>query len=169
MNPRFQGSVAARFAAVVLAGGALFAWSFHRDAGTALRIASLQGHYHFLSPQEILGVALAQHVFFLSAFVLAGSVLVLLFVARRIRRGVVRLVMSFRASVEGDLSSSTNAAELSGITELGRQIDASRGRTLSAIRKIREEAELLRSEPFTDEEFARRWGGLKAAIRKVAP
>lgn len=169
VNPRFQGAVALRFAAVVLAGGAVFAWSFHRDAGAALRIASLQGHYLFLSPQEIVGDALARHVLLLSAFVLAGSFLVLLLLARRIRRGVVRLVKSFRASMDGDFSSPTNADELSGITELGTQIDASRSRTLAAIRGIREEAEFLRSKPITDEEFARRWAGLKADIRKIAP
>lgn len=169
VNPRFQGTVAARFAVVVLLGGALFAWSFRQEAAAALRAASLQGHYHFLSPHEILGGALARHVAFLSAFVLAGGLLMLLFLVRRIRKGVVRLVMSFRASVEGDFSSPTDAAELSGITELGTQIDASRARTLSVIRGIREEADFLRNEPLTEEEFARRWDGLKAAIRKVAP
>lgn len=169
MNPRFQGAVAARFAMVVLAGGALFAWAFHRDAGAALRAASLQGHYLFLSPLEILGGLLGRHVLYLSAFVLVGSFLVLLFLVRRIRRGVVRIVSSFRASMDGDFSSPTDAAGLSRITDLGRQIDESRAQTLSAIRWIREEAEFLRSVPMTDEEFARRWDGLKAAIRKVAP
>lgn len=169
VNPRFQGAVAARFAAVVLVGGALFAWSFHRDAAAALRAASLQGHYQFLSPQEILSDALVRHVAILSAIVLAGGLLMLLFLVRRIRKGVVRLVMSFRSSADGDFSSPTDAAELSGITELGSRIDASRARTLSAIRGIREEADFLRGEPLTEEEFARRWEGLKATIRKVAP
>lgn len=169
VNPRFQGAVAARFAAVVLLSAALFAWSFHHDAAAALRAASLQGHYPFLSPQEILGDVLIRHVASLSAFVLAGNLLVLLFLVRRIRKGVVRLVMSFRSSADGDFSSPTEAAELSGITELGNRIDASRARTLSAIREIREEADFLRGEPLAEEEFARRWEGLKAAIRKVAP
>lgn len=169
MNPRLQGAVASRFAAVVIAGGALFAWAFHRDASAALRTASLQGHYHFLTPQEILGEALGRHVLFLSVFVLIGSLLVLLFLVRRIRRGVVRLVLSLRATRDGDFSSPTNATGLPEIAELGRRIDASRSRTLSAIRGIREEAEFLRSAQMTDDEFARRWEGLKAAVRKVAP
>jgi hypothetical protein len=169
VNPRFQGGVALRFAAVAFAGGALFGLSFYGYAREALRIASLQGHYHFLSAFDILGRELARHVAVLSAGVLASDLLVLLLVVRRVRGGIGRLVESFRISAEGDLSSPAEAPGLSGITDLGRKIDGVRSRTLSQIRKIREEAESLRSEPLTDEEFKKRWDALKAAIRKVAP
>jgi len=169
VKPRFQGTVALCFAAIVFAGAALFAGFFSQYARTALRVASLQGHYDFLSPHEIIGSALALHVLALSAGVLAGSLLVLLFLVRRIRSGVERLVETFRVSMEGDLSSPTNATGLSDIAELGRKVDASRSRTLSRIREIRADVEFLRSEPLTDEEFAKRWDALKAAIRRVVP
>jgi hypothetical protein len=169
VKPRFQGTVALCFAAIVFAGAALFAGFFTQYARTALRVASLQGHFDFLSPHGIIGAGLARYVLALSAGVLAGSLLVLLFLVRRIRGGVGRLVETFRVSVEGDLSSPTNATELSDIAELGGKVDASRSRTLSRIREIRAEAEFLRSEPLTDEEFAKRWDALKAVIRRVVP
>lgn len=169
MNPRFQGGVALCFAAVVFASGALFAWSFYRYARTALRVASLQGHYHFLSPQEILGGGLAGHVLALSIFVLAGSLLVLTLLVRRIRGGAGRIAEVFRLSEEGDLSAPTEAPGLSDLTELGEKIDAARSRTLSRIREIRAEADFLRREPLAEEEFSKRWDALKAAIRRVAP
>jgi len=169
VNPRFQGGVALCFAAVVFAGGALFALLFHHYAKATLRVASLQGHYHFLSAYEIVGGALIPHVAVLSAGVLAASLLVLLLLVRRVRGGVGRLVEAFLISTEGDLSTPTDAPGLSGITDLGGKIDSARSRTLSQIRKIREEAEFLRSEPLSEEEFAKRWNALKAAVRKVAP
>jgi len=169
VNPRFQGGVALCFAAVVFAGGALFGLFFHHYAKTALRVASLQGHYQFLSPYKVIGGALAWHVAALSAGVLAASLLVLRLLVRRIRGGVRRLVKAFLLSAQGDLSTPTEATELSGITDLGGKIDAARSRTLSQIKKIREEVELLRGEPLSDKEFEKRWDTLKAAIRKVAP
>lgn len=169
VKPRFQGSIALCFAAVVFAGGALFAGFFHQYARTALRVASLQGHYNFLSPQEILGGALARYALALSAGVLAGSLLVLLLLVRRIRGGAERLLETFRVSMDGDLSSPTNATGLSDIEDLGRKIDASRSRTLSRIREIRADVEFLRGEPLADAEFAKRWDAMKAAIRRIAP
>jgi hypothetical protein len=169
VKPRLQGTVALCFAAVVFAGAALFAWFFCQYVRTALRVASLQGHYNFLSPQEIIGGELARYVLALSAGVLAGSFLVLLLILRRIRGGVKRLHETFRVSMDGDLSSPTNATGLSDVAELGRGVDASRSHTLSRIRKIRADAEFLRSEPLPDEEFAKRWDALKSAIRQVVP
>jgi methyl-accepting chemotaxis protein len=169
VKPRLQGTVALCFAAVVFAGAALFSWFFCQYARTALRIASLQGHYDFLSPQEIIGGELARYVLALSAGVLAGSFLVLLLILRRIRGGLKRIQETFRSSMDGDLSSPTNATGLSDVAELGRGVDASRSRTLSRIRKIRADAEFLRSEPLPDEEFAKRWDALKSAIRQVVP
>lgn len=169
VNPRFQGGVALRFAAVVSAGGALFGLSFYYCARAALRVASLQGHFHFLSPYEIVGDALVRHVAVLSAGVMAASLLVLLLLVRKVRGGIGRLVESFLISAEGNLSAPTEAPGLSGITDLDGKIDSARSRTLSQIRTVREEAEFLRSEPLSEEEFAKRWDALKAAIRKVAP
>jgi hypothetical protein len=169
VKPRLQGTVALCFAAVVFAGAALFAWFFCQYARTALRVASLQGHYNFLSPQEIIGGELARYVLALSAGVLAGSFLVLLLILRRIRGGVKRLHETFRVSMDGDLSSPTNATGLSDVAELGRGVDASRSGTLSRIREIRADAEFLRGEPLLDAEFAKRWDALKSAIRQVVP
>ena len=171
MNLRFQGGVALCFAAVVFAGAALFALFFHHYARGELRVASLQGHYHFLSPYEIIGAALARHVAVLSAGVIAASLLVLFLLIRRVRAGASRLVEAFLISTEGDLdlSTPTEAPGLSGITDLGGKIDSARSRTLSRIREIAAEAEFLRSEPLSEEEFAKRWNALKAAVRKVAP
>ena len=169
MNPRLQGGVALCFAAVVFAGAALFALFFLHYARATLRVASLQGHYHFLSPYEIIGEALARHVAVLSAGVLAASLLVLLLLVRRVRKGAGRLVEIFRVSKDGDLSSPANAGGLPDLAHLGKKIDAMRGRTLSRIHEIAAEAEFLRSEPLSEEEFAKRWNALKAAVRKVVP
>jgi hypothetical protein len=169
VNPRFQGRVALCFAAVVFAGGALFVLLFLHYAKATLRVASLQGHYHFLSAYEIVGGVLIPHLAVLSTGVLAASLLVLLLLIRRVRRGVDRLVEAFLISTEGDLSTPTEAPGLSGITDLGGKIDSARSRTLSRIREIAAEAEFLRSEPLSEEEFAKRWNALKAAVRKVAP
>lgn len=157
------------FAAVVFAGAGLFALFFHHYARGALRVASMQGHFHFLSAYEIVGGALIPHAAVLSAGVLAASLLVLLLLLRRVRGGVGRLVEAFRISKEGDLSTPTKETGLSGITDLGGKIDSARSRTLSRIREIAAEAEFLRSEPLSEEEFAKRWNALKAAVRKVVP
>ena len=169
VKQRLQGTVALCFAAVVFTGAALFAVFFYRTARTALRAASLQGHYDFLSPYEILGGELGRYVAVLSAGVLAGSLFVLLLLVRRIRGGTGRLVETFRVSMEGDLSSPSNPTGPSDIAELGKMIDASRSRTLSRIREIRADVELLRSAPQIDTEFAKRWEALKSAIRQVVP
>lgn len=169
VNPRFQGGVALCFAAAVCAGAVLFALLFHNYAKSALRVASVKGHYHFMAPYDIIGEALGRHVAALSAGVLAASLLLLFLLVRRVRNGVGRLVETFRISMEGDLSSPANAGALPDIADLGRKIDAARGRTLSRIRDIAAEAEFLRNEPLSDEEFARRWEGVKAAIGRVAP
>jgi hypothetical protein len=169
LNQRLQGGIALRFAAVVLAGALLFAFSFHQYARSAFRIATMQGHYHFLSPYEIIGAELVRYVAVLSAGVLAASLLVLLMLVHRVRKGAGRLAEIFNASKDGDLSSPANAGELPDIAELGKKIDSVRGGTLSRIREIHTEAEFLRREPLSDEEFAKRWDGLKAAIRRVAP
>lgn len=169
VKPRLQGTFALSFAAIAFAGAALFAWFFLRYARTAFRVASLQGHYEFLSPHEIIGGELARYVVIMSAGVLAVSLLVLLFQVHRIRGGVGRIVLTFRNSMEGDLSSFTNATGPSEIAELGRMVDASRSRILSRIREIRADAEFLRSEPLTDEEYAKRWDALKSAIGRIVP
>jgi hypothetical protein len=167
--PRFQFGAALSFAIAVIAGGALFGWSFYRCATSALRVASLQAHYHFLAPYEILEAPLIRHVAILSAGVLAACLLLLVLLVRRIRRGVGRLVDSLRRSAQGDLSTPTEAGGLPDVARLGTKIDAARSRTLLRIHEIRAEVDLLRSEPLPDAEFARRWSELKTAFRRVAP
>ena len=169
VNPRFQCGVALCFSMAVFAAGALFGWSFYRCATSALRIASLQAHYHFLAPYSILGDALIRHVAILSAGVLAASLFLLVLLVRRVRRGVGRLVESLRRSAQGDLSTPTEAEGLRDVVRLGTKIDAARARTLSRIHEIRAEVDVLRSEPLPEEEFERRWRELKTAFRKVAP
>ncbi|NJD61179.1 MAG: HAMP domain-containing protein [Deltaproteobacteria bacterium] len=169
MNPRFQFGVTLSFSIAVFAGGALFGWSFYRCAKSALRIASLQAHYHFLTPYAILEDPLIRHVAILSAGVLAACLLLLALLLRRIRRGVGGLVDSLHRSAQGDLSTPTGAEGLTDIVRLGTKIDAARTRTLQRIHEIRAEVDLLRNEPLPDEEFARRWSALKTAFRKVAP
>src|SRR3990172_8296591 len=105
----------------------------------------------------------------LSGGVIAASLLVQLLLIRRVRGGASRLVESFLISTEGDLSTPTEAAGLSDITDIGEKIDSARSWTLSRIREIAAEAEFLRSEPLSEEEFAKRWNVLKATVRKVAP
>lgn len=169
INPRFQGSMAICFAVVILLVAALFAWFFHRHAKVALRVASLQGHYHFLYPYEILGTALIRHIAALSAGGLAASVLVFMVVQRRIHRGVARLVNVFKLSVEGDLSTPTETPGQLELAGIGRKIDAARSRTLSRIRGANDEAKLLMEEPLSDEEFARRWDALKHTLKRIVP
>lgn len=169
VKPWLQGTFALSFAAIAFAGAALFVWFFLQYARTAFRIASLQGHYNFLSSHEIIGGDLTRYVVIMSAGVLAVSLLVLLFQVHRIRGGVGRILRTFRNSMEGDLSSITNATGPSEIVELGRMVDASRSRILSRVLEIRADAEFLRSEPLTDEEFAKRWDALKSAIGRIVP
>lgn len=169
MNPRFQCGVGLYFSMAVFAGGALFGWTFYRCAKSALRIASLQAHYHFLAPYAILEDPLIRHVTILSAGVLAASLVLLVLLVLLVRRGVGRLVESLHRSAQGDLSTPTEASGLQDVVRLGTKIDAARARTLSRIHDIRAEVDLLRSEPFPDEEFERRWNALKTAFRKVAP
>ena len=65
-------------------------------------------------------------------------------------------------SGEGDLSSPANAPGLREIGIFGKQLDAARGYTLEQIREIREEAEVLRREPLSPEEFRERWDRVKS-------
>lgn len=169
INPRFQGWVALCFAAVILAGAALFAVFFYRHASGTIRVASLQGHFHFLVPHEILGGALIRHIAVMSAGGLAASLFVFLLIRRRIHRGVDRLVSVFRLSAEGDLSTPTDAPGPLELTDLGKKIDAVRFGTLSLIREAREEAEFLGKEQLPEEEFARRWDALKQTLQRIAP
>lgn len=169
INPRFQGGTALCFAAVILVAAALFAWFFYRHARGALRVASLQGHYHFLFPYEVVGGSLVERLAALTAGGLAASILVFLLLLRRIRQGVDHLMVAFRRSAEGDLSTPTQAPGLLDLTDLGKKIDASRSGTLSLIREARDEAEFLRKEPLPEEEFARRWDALKRTLHRIAP
>ncbi|MBI5418494.1 MAG: methyl-accepting chemotaxis protein [Deltaproteobacteria bacterium] len=169
MSPRLQWGSGLFFAAVVLAGGVLFGWSFYREARGALRIASLQAHYEFLSPYPIVGPALVRSLAALFVMTMAASALVFFLQVRRIREGVARLVEVFRISGEGDMSTPADAPGIDEIASLGRKVDAIRSETLSLVAEIREEAEILRKEPLPPEEFRKRWDALKGKIGRIAP
>lgn len=169
ISPRFQFGVAMCFAAAVLAASALFAWFFHSQAKSLLRVASLKGHYHFLTAYEIVGGDLVRRIAAMSAGGLAAGLLVFLFLLRRVRRGADRLVDAFRRSVEGDLSTPTDVGGILDMADLAGKIDASRLGTLSVIREAREEAEMLRDKSLSEDEFARRWSNLKQTLRRIAP
>lgn len=169
VNPKFQVGVALCFTTMILAGAALFAWLFHFSARRMLLAASFQGHYHFLAPYEIIGGSMTRHLAVLFLGVMAASLPLFLLLVRRIRRGVDRLLETFRLSMEGDLSTPTEAQGPPDVMALGTKIDAIRSRTLAQINDIRAEAEFLSKEPLPPDEFNRRWDALKQAMRRVAP
>jgi hypothetical protein len=169
INPRFQGGVVLRFAVVILAGAVLFAGFFHYSAKRSLLAASFRGHYDFPAPYTIVGEDMVRGLAVLCAGVMTACILLFLHLVRGIRNGVARLLETLRASMEGDLSSPTEARGPSDIAALAGRIDAFRSRTLGQIVAIRAEAGLLRTETLAAEEFARRWDALKRAVRMVAP
>ncbi len=169
INPRFQGGIALCFGAVILGGAALFAWFFYLSSSSSLLAASFRGHYHFLRPFEIIGGSVVRHLLLLLAGTAAACLLLVLLLVRRIRGGVDRLLETFRLSMEGDLSTPTEAPGLSDLRSLGTRIDGIRSLTLEQIRGLRAEAEFLRREPLTEEEFAGRWEALKRSMQRVAP
>lgn len=167
--PRLQVGVPLVFSAVVLLGGALFAWLTYRGAREALWAASLQGHFRFETPYEIVSKEMVRQLAALFVAVVLASIAAFLLIVRRIRAGMLRLVETLRMSGEGDLSTPTNAPGLRDVAIFGNQLDAIRGHTLGQIGEIREEIGILRKEPLSPEEFQLRWDRLKDAIGRIVP
>jgi len=169
INPRFQGGVALAFAAVVFAGGALFAWLLYRDVRAALWEASLRAHFRIRTPYEIVGESVLRHLAGMFAVVLAGSAGVFLLVVRRIRRGIGAVVASLGRSAQGDLSTPTAASGLEEIEIFGGQVDEVRRSVLSQVEGIRAGVEALRAGALPEEEFRRGWDELRRRIGGLAP
>lgn len=169
INPRLQIGTTLLFAAVVLLSGALFAWLIYRGARETLWTASVQGHFRFDTPYQVVSDQVIRQLATLFAMVAAVGILSFLLLIRRIRAGMTRLREVFRISEEGDLSSPTNAPGLRDVAIFGEQLDAARGYTLDQIRQIRAEVEVLRKDPLSEEEFQRRWNGLKESFGRIVP
>lgn len=169
VNPRLQVWVPLVFSAVVLLGGALFAWLVYRGAREALWGASLQGHFRFDTPYDIVSHRMVRQLAALFAVVFVASAAAFLILVRRIRAGLLRLVETLRMSGEGDLSTPTNVPGIRDLGLFGSQLDAIRGHTLGQIEGIREEAGILRKEPLPPEEFQLRWDRLRDAIGRIVP
>lgn len=169
VNAKLQLGTAAALAAVLLAGGILFGAAFHREGRDALVTASFRGHFFFRTPYDVLGDLVVRHLLFLFALVTAAGCALLLLLLRWIDAGLAGIADAFRVSAEGDLSSPTRVRGPQGIATFGAQIDEVRGQVLERIGEIRREIGVLRSEPLPQEEFLRRWEGLKEKIRGFAP
>lgn len=169
INPRLQIGTALVFTAVVFLGSALFAWLIYRGAREAFWAASIQGHYRFDTPYQVVGPQVVRQLIALFVVVAASSIVTFLMLIRRIRVGMVRLREVLRMSGEGDLSSPTNAPGLRDVAIFGKQLDTVRGYTLDRIREIREEVEVLRKEPLSPEEFQERWYRVKEKIGRIVP
>jgi len=169
LEPRYQGETALAFAVLIALGGTVFGWLVDRDLGEALREISRSGHYPMNNAYESVRELLAWRLAALFAGVFLAGTAIFLFLVRATIRGVGRAVDALRASVEGDLSTPTRAPGLVEFVRFGDQVDAARGKTLTLLQEIREEAAFLASEYPPQEEFRVRWDGLKQKIREVAP
>lgn len=169
VNPRLQAGAALLPAAAVLAGGILFAGIFHAECRDVLRAASFRGHFFFRTPYDLVGALMVRRLAALFAFVtVAGGALLLLHL-RRIGAGLARVAEVLRISAEGDLSSTADSPGPRSIGVLGSQVDGVRGHVLGLIGEVRAEVDLLRRESLPQDEFLRRWEGLKAKIGRIAP
>lgn len=169
INPRLQIGTALLFAAVAVAGGALFAWLICTGAREALWAASVQGHFRFDTPYQVVSDQVVRQLLLLFSLVAAAGIVIFLLLVRRIRSGMNRLVEVLRLSGEGDLSSPTDAPGLRDVAIFGKQLDAVRGVLLDRIREIRSGAEELRRDPVPLEEFQSRWDGLKERVGRILP
>ena len=167
--PGFQGGAALAFAAVVFVVWAIFSWHIFGDVGQALRDVSLMGHYRFQSTYDIVGASVIRHLAGLFAGILLAGIALFFLVIRRIRIGTERIAAVFRLSGEGDLSTPTDAPGPGEFAALGKEIDAARTRTLDVIDGLRGEVDLMRKEPLPEDEFLKRWEGLKERIGRLAP
>lgn len=169
INPRLQIGAALLFTAVVFLSGSLFAWILYRGSRESLWAASVQGHFRFDTPYQVVGDLMVRQLITLFTVVAATGILTFLLLIRRIHAGMNRLREVLRMSGEGDLSSPTNAPGLRDVAIFGKQLDAVRGHALEQIRELREEVKFLRKEPLSPEEFQERWDRVKEKIGRIAP
>ena len=169
ISPRFQGGLALAFSAVVFAGWAVFSWLLVGDVRRALQDVSLTAHYQFQSAYEVVGASVIRHLAGLFAGILLASIALFFLALRKIRVGTERVAAVFRVSGEGDLSTPTDARGVGEFHALGKQVDAARARTLEVIDGIRAEVDLMRKESLPEDEFMKRWDGLKEKIGRLAP
>ncbi len=171
VNPRLQAGPAIVIAAGVLVAGTAVALLLFRNIGQALRDASYGGHFVFPSPFSVVDDCLVRWLLGLFLVVFLGGALVFCWHVHRVRQGISRLVEVFEASCKGDLSSAVppGGRGLGEIRDLGREIGEVRSHTLALVREIRKEAEAMRTSALSEEEFARRWEGLRNRIREIVP
>lgn len=169
VNPRLQGGTAFLLAAVMLAGGILFGAVLYRDGRDALVAASFRGHFPFRTLYDVLGGLVVRRLAALFALVTVAGGALLLLLLRRMDAGLARVAEAFRVSAEGDLSTPTNVLGPRGVAAFGGQVDGIREEVLGRIGELRGEVDLLRKEPLPQDEFLRRWEGLREKIRRVAP
>jgi hypothetical protein len=169
VSPRFQGPAILAFAVIVATGGVIFWKLVDAEFQRVFLHAAIRGHYTFNSAYDIVRDILVSHLagLFVGVF-LAGSVLVLLFVAAA-RHGIGKAVESLRALEDGDLSTPTGTCPFGELKRFGEKIDAARSDTLVSILKIRSEAATLAAGGISPEEFRLRWDELKQRIRRIAP
>lgn len=169
VSPRFQGPAVLAFAAIIVAGGAIFWKLVDGEFQRVFLRAAIRGHYTFNSAYDIVRDLLVWHLagLFTGVF-LAGSALVLLLIAAT-RRDIGKAVASLEASAEGDLSTPTRMGYIGGLDRYGEAIDAARSDTLASIQKIRRKATALATSGISPEEFRLRWDELKQEIRSFAP
>ncbi|HEY6097029.1 MAG TPA: hypothetical protein VIU83_03155, partial [Candidatus Deferrimicrobium sp.] len=90
-------------------------------------------------------------------------------VIRKVHMATERIAAVFRVSGEGDLSTPTIKPGPGEFAAFGKQVDAARARTLEVIDGIRAEVDFMRKESLPDDEFLKRWEGLKEKIGRLAP
>lgn len=169
ISPRMQGGAALVFAAVVSVGWALFSWHLLGDLGRELREIALAPGPRFRSAYDVVGPGLIRHLAALVAGTHVACAVLFFLGVGRIRSGAERIVAALRRSEEGDLSTPTNVPGPREFAEIGMRIDAARAVALELVGAIRGEAALLRKERLAEDEFMKRWEGLKGRIGELAP
>ncbi len=168
ISPKFQGGAALAFAALVILGAAIFYVLVSRNVGRELQDAAYSAHYHVRSAHDVAGPGVVRHVAALFAGTLLAGIAAFVLAILRVRAGAERIAAAFRISGEGDLSTPTDAPGPGEFPVLGEQIDAARSRTLEAIGELRAEVAAVRNGSLPEEEFLKRWDGIKERLRRIA-
>jgi hypothetical protein len=169
VNPRLQGSAALLFAIVVGVAGLIFGVSVFLYLKSALRVASLRGHFAMGTPYEVVRQGLVWHILGLFAGVSLLGTGAFLFLIRATGQGLGHVIAALHASADADLSTPTHAPGLPEFKRFGAQVDDIRMMTLEQIREIRGEAAALAGGSAPRDEFRLRWDMLKQKIRRLAP
>ncbi len=169
ISPAFQGGAALAFAVLGVAAAAVFASLVYRDVRMELWSASYAGHFRLQSAYDVAHEPLARHIAGLFAATLVTGVALFFLLVNRVQNATGRIAAVFRLSGEGDLSTPTDAGGPGEFPVVGKQADAARKSTLETIEGIRSEVELMRTESLSEDEFLRRWQGIKERIGRIAP